>query len=133
MKAEDVAAFLGAHGIGVPGVDLFVAQVPSTPENVVCVIPNGGPPPTLALAQADPVYQIRIRASQFANAESKAKETAAAFWDAEYQPKQNYTIGDTHVYYAKFLQEPTTAFAGFDANGRAEYAFNIQLHIRRGE
>jgi len=132
MTAENLTDFMATGGIGTKGTTLFFSSIPPLPDALVAVLPSGGYPPDLYLPIADPTFQIRIRAATYAAAETKAAAVAALFRDAAGRAKSNFTIGSTHVYLAQFLQEPTTAFLGYDANNRAEFSCNLHLKLRRG-
>lgn len=131
MRASDLTDYLAAGGIGVSGNNLFYSFVPDKPDALVAVIPTGGFSPDLELPTADPTFQIRIRAKAFEDAEAKAVAVAALFRDDRGQAKGNFQMVGTYVYYARFLQEPETAFIGYDASDRAEFSLNLHLHVRR--
>jgi len=130
MTAKDLVDFLETGGIGTYETDLFYSFLPPEPAALVCVLPSGGYPPDLYLPIADPTFQICIRAETYDDAEAQAAAVAALFRDALDRPKTNFTIGTTYVYLAQFLQEPTTAYIGYNTNGRAEFSCNLHLKIR---
>lgn len=131
MRASDLAEYLAANGIGVLAKTIYYSSMPAAPDDVVVVNPTGGFAPDMELPLASPTFQIRIRAKAFEDAEAKANAVYALFTDEQGRAKCNFSIGDTHIYYAKWMQEPTTAFIGYDANERAEYSLNLHLRIRR--
>jgi hypothetical protein len=129
MTAENLVDYLATGGIGVKGTNLFYSFVPPEPHALVAVIPTPGWPRDRYSGTTHPTFQIRIRAETFAAAETKAAAIAALFRSGAY-PKNNFLIGTAYVFLADFLQEPTSAYIGEDANGRPEFSLNLRLDLR---
>lgn len=131
MRASDLTDFLASGGIGVIGKTLYYSFVPAQPDALVVVTPTGGFAPDMELPTGDPTFQIRVRAKTFEEAEDMAAAIAALFKDESGRAKENFMAGNAYVYYVRWMQEPTTAFIGYDANDRAEFSLNLHLHVRR--
>jgi hypothetical protein len=124
MLAE-IAAYLVTNGIGTIGTDIFVAEVPDTPNLCVMLFEYAGSPSDHTLDSTrvtNPGLQVRVRGERNQYIAGREKcESVAALLDG----LCNTTIG-THFYYSIFAaQEPS--FLGLAENNRPEWVQNFRV------
>jgi len=61
MLLEDIGGYLEQNGIGVLGTDIFLGQLPPSPDNVVVLYPTGGFAQDLPLPDVKMTAQVLVR------------------------------------------------------------------------
>lgn len=104
---EEIGTFLAAAGVGTLGTDLFIDNMPDSPDTCVAVIESiVGLPPTRTLGSGLPVtemprFQVYARAASKTTAHAKAK----AAWDA-LEVVADQTLSGTRYERIEALQSP---------------------------
>lgn len=61
MLLNDIAVYLQANDVGTVGTDIFLGQLPATPDNVIALFEYAGEPPDLHWPGEYPSLQILVR------------------------------------------------------------------------
>ena len=61
MLIRDIAQILQTNGIGILGTDIFLGQLPASPDNVVVFYPTGGFAQDLPLPDVKMTVQVLVR------------------------------------------------------------------------
>lgn len=128
---EQMARFLGDNGIGIFDPDgttgnIFTNRVPSTPDHVICVIPQGGP-------ENDPHFNYSYRSIQiwvrsgidYQEAERKAGDIIQLLRGFNSQP---LTTGG-NVVFDVIAEQDGPNNVGQDDDGRFEFSQNFRIEI----
>lgn len=65
MLIRDIAQILQSNGIGTLGVDIFLGQLPASPDNVVAIFEYAGEPPDLHANIEYPGLQVMVRNKRY--------------------------------------------------------------------
>lgn len=129
MTAEaDIAAYLATGGFGTVATNIFVNDMPATPDNCIAVSIYAGisPERTHDTSGNDrPSIQIRVRNTSAGTARTKV-EQIYNYLDGI----TNTTIGSTFFLGIDAINSGPVPM-GKDGNGRTEYAWNFQTIKRR--
>ena len=122
--AKDIASILQTDGIGTEGTDLFVDQIPETPDSCVVVRNTTGFDANPAYLRDSPTVQVIIRGAKF-NPEiayDKAIEVKNALLG------RPTTIVNSKNY-VQFLMSGDIIRIGEDENSRPLYSTNWRLVV----
>lgn len=114
---EEVENLLTSNDVS----NIFIGDLPKTPDIVVCLFGTGGSDRSLSGTQVEePTFQVRIRDTVYANGESRCN-----------------TIKDIlHGYiggsFLLIAQQGDIIPIGRDENGRPEFTINFRTYFRRG-
>lgn len=127
MILDDVGQYLDDNALGTLGTDLFLSQMPDSPDDLVTVYEYAGNPAARMADNRSPGIQIRARAVTYADARTKI-ESVYALLDAvgnEYNDATSEGVTINSTLYLRFqaVQEPFPI--GVDDNGRHELAQNF--------
>ena len=124
---SDLGQYLEAQGIGTQAVDLFLSQVPDSPDDIVTIFEYAGNAPSKMGANRSPGIQIRTRSKSYADARQKINDVyliLSAIGD-EFQDSaaEGVEINGTLYLHFETVQEPLPL--GTDSKGRHELALNF--------
>ncbi|SMB97778.1 hypothetical protein SAMN00808754_1941 [Thermanaeromonas toyohensis ToBE] len=74
MLLNDIAAYLQANGVGTVGTDIFLGQLPATPDNVAALFEYAGEPPDLHSNVEYPGLQVLVRNKNYAAGRQKIEQ-----------------------------------------------------------
>lgn len=120
MLIRDIAQILQTNGIGVLGTDIFLGQLPASPDNVVAVFEYAGEPPDLHWPGEYPGLQILVRNKSYEAGRQKIEQVKNILHGlAE-------TVVNNHRYLLiRANQSP--AFLQRDENNRAIFVCNFRV------
>lgn len=122
---EQIATYLQSQSIGTIASDLFIGNMPDTPNNCVAVINTGGLEPSIDIPDKTPTFQVLIRNTDYEAGELKL----AAVRTALHQFMNDYLVANqTYVYYIYLSSEG--GHIGKDVNGRDEWSVNFHCKTR---
>ena len=123
---SQIAAYLVAQGVCTAvNTDLFIAQVPNTPDLCVMLFEYAGSPPELThdgVYDVKPSLQVRTRGARNAYGTGIAKAEAI---EAELHGLANTTLSGTT--YKLIRAQGSPGFMGRDSEGRPEWSQNFML------
>ena len=105
------------------GTDLFVSEMPDTPDESVCVYDTGGFEPEANFIYERPTVQVRVRG---AKGDYVATYTLTQGIRDTLHPLANYTINGAR-YVAIWCQSDIISL-GFDKNHRPMLSVNFRIH-----
>jgi len=103
--------------------DLFISEMPQTPDECVCVYDTGGDDPGTEFTYERPTLQVRVRGARggYLNAHGLAQEIRDVL-----NGQHNYTINGAR--YIGIWAVGDIIFVGYDDNHRPELTVNFRLH-----
>lgn len=121
---EDVADWLEDNGYGTVSVDIFVARMPPTPDEVIVVVENPGGPPDHAFGRTTmvidaPMIQIAVRGTP--DGWDVARDVAYGVYE-ELDSGGSFDGGSTQV-----KASGTPAYLGPDELERPEFSVNFSV------
>lgn len=123
--SEDIMGILdGDSTLGLEiGTDLFVSEMPGTPDACVAVFDTGGYDPEANYTYWRPTISVRVRGAKggYVVAHNLAQQIAGAIHGLA-----NYGVGSTR--YVGIWQEGDIMFLGYDDNHRPLLSMNFRLH-----
>ena len=122
--SEDLASVIDTSAIGLSlGANLFVSQVPESPDECVALIDQGGFAPELNYVYEKPSLQVIVRGARgpYPPAYALAKAVADALHGLHGQ-----TISGTR--YVLVYQESDIFSAGYDESHRPMLSVNFGIH-----
>lgn len=133
MIIVEAAQFIDNSGLGTfdttgDAGDIFLEQMPPTPDEAICLYSTGGAPADAKTTVARPGAQLIIRGSDLEATMTKAEALHAFFNDSSIT---EFVSGGTRVMLCQCrTSEPI--FLEADENGRYQYTFEIAM-ITGGE
>jgi len=124
MLLEDIGNYLEQNGIGVLGTDIFLGQLPASPDNVVALFEYAGYPPWLKLSCERPGLQVRVRSTHYTTGRTKIEKVTQVLHGVTEQ-----TINGVRYVIIQAEQSPFPL--GRDENGRIEWAVNFTVMKER--
>ena len=103
--------------------DLFISEMPTTPDNAVCIFDTGGYEPEANYTYERPTIQVRVRGA--GGGYLAAHEQAQAIRD-ELHALTNTTINGAR--YVAIWQEGDIISVGQDDNNRPNVTVNFRIH-----
>ena len=105
---EDLGQYLQNNGIGTQATDMFLAEMPTTPNNLVSIMDTGGPTSSTHEPTRQFTFQIIVRNTDYATAMNKANAIRALLHTNDLTKKSEYDLvsGGTHIMTGKAIQEP---------------------------
>ena len=123
----DIGDYLESNSIGIVNTDIFLSQVPDTPDDVVTVFEYAGNNPSKMADNRSPGLQIRTRSNSYETARAKIEDIYALLGEIgnEYNDTTAAGVEINGTLYLKFevVQEPLPL--GTDSKGRHELAQNF--------
>ena len=121
--SEDIKDMLVDAGIGTFGADLFISQMPDTPNACVGLYDTGGYQPEANYVYDRPTVMARIRGDigGYINAYGKAEDIKG-----ELHGLTNETWNSTR--YVQILCQSDIMFLGYDDNNRPLLSINFAIH-----
>lgn len=124
---SQLADYLAREGIGsslTPPVNIFVGKYPDSPDNIVALLGNSGPKPSVDIAEFEyPRFQIVVRNTDY--------ETGAGKLRAIRQVLHDKLMVTTENFVALYIQADSEGGSiGEDPKGRAEFTINFASQIR---
>ena len=117
---RDIAQLLQSGGIGTLGVDLFLGQLPDSPDNCVAVFEYAGSPPDLHWDGEYPGVQVLVRNKSYEAGRAKIEAAKNVLHGV------SETIVNNHRYLLiRANQSPF--FLERDASNRAVFACNFSV------
>lgn len=116
MFLNEIGSYLEQKGIGVVGNDIFFAQVPENPDDIIAIFETGGFEPELLFDKVIeyPTFQIWVRGLDYETARSKIQ---AIF---------ELLSGNTEIYpLIHAMQSPVSL--GQDEQNRWEFSCNFKV------
>lgn len=120
ILVADLVQIAGANAVF--GTNLFVSQIPDTPDAVVVVADTGGTDPDVAIVYSRPTIQVRVRG---AKGGYLAAYTLAQAIVTSLHGLSNQVQGDSR--YSSWQQGDIISI-GNDASDRPELTINFRLH-----
>lgn len=124
---DDIGDYLEANAIGTLATDLFLAELPDTPDACIAVYEYAGNPPSKMGDNRQPGLQVRSRAQSYATARAniEAVYTLLSAIGDEFQDTapDGVEINGTLYLHFETTQEPVPL--GPDERGREEIALNF--------
>lgn len=124
---NDIGEYLQDNSIGTLGADLFLSQMPDTPDDVITIYEYAGNAPSKLGGNRQPGIQIRTRSASYEDARAKIDEvyTLLSKIGNEYEDDapEGVTINGTTYLHFQTVQEPFEI--GIDDNGRHELVQNF--------
>lgn len=103
--------------------DLFISEMPISPDDCVCIYDTGGDPPKTDYTYEKPTIQVRIRGAR--GSYRDAHNLAQSIRDT-LNGEHNYTINETR--YLAIWAIGDILFVGYDDNHRPLLTINFRLH-----
>ena len=128
--SEDIKDLLdGESTLGLTfATDLFVSDMPATPDFAVCVYDSGGLPAESGYVYERPTVQVRVRGAK--GGYIQAFETAQSIHDFLIRLWQGgqgaMTVGGAR--YVGIWPMAAPQFVGYDENHRPQVTVNFRLH-----
>lgn len=117
---DGVATILATAGVGTRGTDLFNGQMPQRPANCMAITLTGGYPPLIHTDVDRPTFQVKVRNTSYAAAESKAY--------AVYNALHNYGGTSNSVIFLQIQAMQTPTAIGKDENDRFLFSINFECY-----
>lgn len=117
---DDIGAYLAAHSIGTVGTNLFLGDMPETPDICVALYEYAGEPPEAAhdsQVLEYPGLQVRVRGTSYS-----AVKTAIENIQSHLFPLANTTLSGSRYLYFRPVQSPFSM--GRDSSKRVEMVQN---------
>lgn len=122
---KDIAEFLEDASVGTVGTDIFVGQMPDSPDNCITVYQYAGQKPQLGLDLEEPGLQIRVRNTSWAAAMTLAK----SIYDLLHEKTWDTTMESGKVVY--FI-EATGSMAQGGKDPKGLYHVILNFTVTRG-
>lgn len=120
MLLDDIATYLQTNGVGTVGTDIFLGQLPASPDNCVALFEYAGFPPDLIWSGERPGLQARIRNKSYSAGRTKAEQVVQKLHGLA-----ESTLSGTRYLLVRAEQSPESL--GRDANGRNEWVVNFAI------
>jgi hypothetical protein len=122
QDVKDMLAADSACGLTY-ATDLFISEMPPTPDQCVCVYDTGGFDPEAQYEYERPTVQVRVRgvAGTYLTTFALAQNCLDALHGTA-----NYTINSAR--YIGIWAQGDILFVGYDNNGRPMLTFNVRIH-----
>lgn len=127
----DIGTYLQSEGIGTLGTDIFLSQMPDTPDEAIALFEYAGNAPSRMGGNRQPGIQVRTRGDyETARATIDDIYTLLSKIGNEYEDDapEGVTINGTTYLHFQTVQEPFPL--GPDDNGRHELAQNFIVTYR---
>lgn len=122
MLLDEIGARLQSQSLGTVGTDIFLGRLPETPDNGIAIISYPGSEPLHTFGTDNwagrPRFQVKVRNTSFAAAETKAGQCVTALSFVE------VVISGTRYLRCSALQDPFQL--SHDQNERAVFAVNFE-------
>lgn len=126
MLIRDIAEIVQAGGEGTVGINIFLGQLPDTPDDAVAIFATGGYKQTLPIPDIRATAQVLIRAQAFETAYNWAWRIFNLLDDGG----RGYRMAPSgREMVIKAMQPPFPL--GRDDAGRAEMVFNLEVWTTR--
>ena len=120
MLMRDIAQILQNNGIGVLGTDIFLGQLPVSPDNCMALFEYAGEPPDLHSNVEYPGLQVLVRSGNYESGRSKIEQIRSVLHGL------NEITVDNHRYLLiRANQSPE--FLERDENNRAVFVCNFRV------
>ncbi|WP_027309358.1 minor capsid protein [Caloramator sp. ALD01] len=116
MLLDEIGSYLEQKGIGEVGEDVFFAQIPENPDNLIAIFETGGYEPELLFDKAIeyPTFQIWVRGLDYEVTRNRVQSIFELLH------------GNTEIYpLIEAMQSPTCL--GLDENNRWEFSVNFKI------
>lgn len=120
MMIRDIAQILQSNGIGTIGADIYLGQLPASPDNVVAVFEYGGEPPDLHANIEYPGLQVMVRNKRYDAGRQKIEQARNVL----------HGLAETVVNGHRYLlirANQSPAFLQRDENNRAIFVCNFRV------
>lgn len=120
MLLEDIGNYLQANGVGTIGADIFLGQLPASPDNVVAVFEYAGEPPDLHWQGEYPGLQILVRNKSYLAGRSKIEQARNVL----------HGMAETAINNHRYLlirANQSPAFLQRDENNRVIFVCNFRV------
>ena len=125
MLIRDIALLLQSEGIGTLGADIFLADRPDEPDDVIAIYDTGGFPAEPELPDLRRTVQISVRGKSY-------EATYSRIWQIYRlldRPAERLITANGRKMIARAIQPPT--FNKRDAANRITFVFNLQAWTGR--
>jgi hypothetical protein len=126
MFIRDIAQILQANGIGVLGTDIFLGQLPDSPDNVVVLYPTGGFAQDLPLPDVKMTAQVLVRDKSYQTGYERIWRVFNLLDGGE---RRFLEAPSGRKMVAQAMQPPL--FLERDENGHSIFVFNVSIWTRR--
>ncbi|MCL6611179.1 MAG: minor capsid protein [Peptococcaceae bacterium] len=126
MLIRDIAQILQTNGIGALGVDIFLGQLPASPDNAVVLYPTGGFAQDLPLPDVKMTAQVLVRDKSY---QAGYERIWRIFNLLDGGESRFIEAPSGRKMVAQAMQPPF--FLERDENGRSVFVFNVSIITRR--
>jgi len=123
---KDIAQILQTNGIGALGVDIFLGQLPASPDNVVVLYPTGGFAQDLPLPDVKMTAQVLVRDKSY---QTGYERIWRIFNLLDGGSKRFIQSPSGRKMVAQAMQPPL--FLERDENNRSIFVFNLAVVTKR--
>ena len=120
MLLDDIKDYLEQNDIGTFGADLFIGQIPPSPDDCIALFEYAGEPPDLHWEGEYPGLQVIARAKKYTDARSTIEQVKNVLHGVVEE-----TINGTRYLLIHARQSPETL--GKDENGRQLFVVNFRI------
>jgi len=126
---KDIADFLEDNSIGTVGTNIFCADMPDTPNDLVCLFEYAGNPPMLNEDIDQPGVQVRARNTDYETARAKLQTIQNLLMRVGYTEDATYFDGMTinSTRYLRITPAQGITSLGVDAKNRADMVQNFYI------
>lgn len=130
---NDIGTFLQDEGVGVLGVNLFTAFLPSNPDDCIALFEYAGSPPDEFADLDNAGLQVRVRASDYETAYSNIISCYDALRQIGYELSSAYAYGIVinDTFYPRIQANAGINNLGLDKNNRFELTQNFTVVRKR--
>lgn len=122
---EQVAQALSNAGLGTIGTNIFLGNLPETPDNAILVLNTGGYQPSVDIPNKRPTFQVLIRNTDYEAGENNLSTVRSTL----HQHRNAVLVtGQTYFYYIYAVSEGGNI--GRDENGRDMFSINFYCYTR---
>jgi len=120
MLVEDIGNYLQTSGVGTIGTDIFLGQLPVTPDNVIVLFEYAGEPPDLHSSLEYPGLQVLVRNESYAAGRQKIEQVRSVLHGLT-----EAMINGRRYLLVQAKQSPESLAR--DENGRAVFVCNFRV------
>jgi hypothetical protein len=74
VLADDIAAYMATRSLGTVGTDIFIGEMPDSPNNCVALYQYQGESPELVGGLENPRLTVRVRNTVYSDGQNKARD-----------------------------------------------------------
>lgn len=124
---EEIGDYLATNNIGIVGQNIFIGDIPTSPDDCICLYEYAGNAPEFAYGVNidKPGLQVRVRNLSYFKCRQKIQDIQNIL-----HGKRNIILNGTHYTSIHAVQGVTPL--GKDENNRIEFVQNFKIIKKRG-